>query len=192
MDDWVGFNTYHQSKAGLEWKSTNCKSNICYVWNFIVYNGKDTIYGQRHLGEQTSSRIVLELAHDLLDKGYCLYLDNWYTSPKLVDTLGTSKTDVAGTMRTNSKEFLDFMKRARLKKRETVTEFHTKQMIMKWKHKKRDVMLVTTFHDDSMADVTTKQGVIQNPSVILDYNKNMEESTGIMANFKGTSWFENI
>ena len=34
------------------------------MWNFIVY---------------TSSRIVLEVAHDLLDKGYCLYLDNLAT-----------------------------------------------------------------------------------------------------------------
>ena len=40
---------------------------------------------------------VLEVAHDLLDKGYCLYLDNWYTSPKLVDTLCTRK-HVVGTI----------------------------------------------------------------------------------------------
>ena len=93
-----------------------CESSAGYVWNFIVYTGKDTIYGQRHPGEQTSSRIVLEIAHDLLDKGYCLYLDNWYTSPKLVDTLCTRTTDVVGTMRTNRKEFPDFVKRARLKR----------------------------------------------------------------------------
>jgi len=42
-----------------------------------------TIYGQRHPGEKTS-RIVLKVAHNLLDRGYCLYLDNWYTSPNLV------------------------------------------------------------------------------------------------------------
>ena len=114
-------------------------------------------------------RIVLEVAHDLLDKGYCLYLDNWYTSPKLVDTLCNRKTDVVGTMRTNRKEFPDFVKRARLKNRETIAAFHKKQMIMKWKDKK-DVVLVSTFHDDSMEDVTTRQGVIQKP---FDYNKNM-------------------
>ena len=93
-----------------------CESSTGYVWNFTVNTGKDTIYGQRHPGEQTFSRIVLEVAHDLLDKGYCLYLDNWYTSPKLVDTLRTRKTDVVGTMRTNRKEFPEFVKRARPKK----------------------------------------------------------------------------
>jgi hypothetical protein len=45
--------------------------------------------------------MVLELAHDLLDKGYCLYSDNWYTSPKLEDNLCTRKTDVVGTIRAN-------------------------------------------------------------------------------------------
>ena len=93
-----------------------CESSTGYVWNFIIYTGKDTIYGQRHPREQTSSRIVLEVVHNQLDKGYCLYLDNWYTGAKVVDNLCTRKTDVVGTMRTNRKEIPDFMKRARLKK----------------------------------------------------------------------------
>jgi hypothetical protein len=93
-----------------------CESSMGYVWNCIVYAGKDAVYGQEHPGEQTSLRVVLEVAHDLLDKAYCLYLDNWYTSPKLVDTLCTRKTDVVLTMRTSRKEFPDFVKRARLKR----------------------------------------------------------------------------
>jgi hypothetical protein len=85
---------------------------------------------------QTSSRIVLEVDHDLLDKGYSLYLDNWYTSPNLVDTLCARETDIVRTMRTNRKEFPEFVKRARLKKGETVAAFLKKQMIMmKWKEK---------------------------------------------------------
>jgi len=170
-DSWVGFSTYHQDAASLEWKSKNCESSTGYVWNFIVYTGKDTIYGHRHPGEKTSSRIVLEVAHNLLDRGYCLYLDNWYTSPNFVDTLCTRKTDVVGTMRTNRKEFPDFVKMARLKKGETVAAFHKKQIIMKWKDKRN--VLINTFHDDSMENVTTRQGVIQKLSVVLDYNKNM-------------------
>jgi len=85
----------------------------------------------RHPREQTSLRIVLEVAHDLLDKSHCLYPDKWNTSPKPVATLRTRKTDVVGTMRTNRQEFSDFMKRARLQKGQTVTAFHKKQMIMK-------------------------------------------------------------
>ena len=78
------------------------------------------------------------------------------------------------------------MKRARLKKGETIAAFHKKQMIMKWKDK-RDVVLVSTFHDDSMQDVTTRQGVIQELSVVFDYNKNMggvERIDGQMQSYK--------
>ena len=112
------------------------------------------------------------MAHDLLDKGCSLYLDNWYTSPKLVDTLCTRKTDV--------------VKRSGLKKGETVAAFCKKQMIMKWKDK-RDVVLVSTFHEDSMENVPTRQGVIQKPSVIFDYNKNMggvDRNDGQLQNYK--------
>ena len=64
------------------------------------------------------------------------------------------------------------MKKARLKKGERAAAFRKKQMIMKWKDK-RDVIVISTFHNDSMEDVITRQGVLQKPSVILDYNKNM-------------------
>jgi hypothetical protein len=75
-------------------------------------------------------------------------------------------------MRTNRKEFPDFVKRARLRKGETVAAFRKKQKIMKWKDK-RDVVLVSTFHDDGMENVTARQGVIQKPCVAFDYNKIM-------------------
>jgi len=75
---------------------------------------------------------VLEVAHHLLDKGCCLYLNNWYIGPELVDTLlCTRKTDIVGTMRTSRPEFPYFMKRSRLKKGETMAVFRKKQMIMK-------------------------------------------------------------
>jgi len=181
---WIQYIPSNQSRFGVKIYK-RCESSTGYVWNFIVYTGMDTIYGQRHPGEQISSRIVLEVAHDLFDRGYCLYLDNWYTSPNLVDTLCTRKTDVVGTMRTNRKKFPDFVKRARLKKGETVAAFHKKQMIMKWKDK-RDVTLISTFHDDSMENVT-RQGVIQKPSVILDYNKNtggVDRNDGQLQSYK--------
>jgi hypothetical protein len=53
-----------------------CDSSSGYMWNFIVYTGKDIVYVDKHPGEQNSSQTVLELANNLLDKGYCLYLKN--------------------------------------------------------------------------------------------------------------------
>jgi len=98
------------------------------MWNFIVCTGKDTTYGQRHPGEQTPLRIVLELAHNLLDKGYCLYLDNWwYTSPKLDDNLCTTKTDVVGTIRANKKRVPRFHEEGQTTT-ETVAALHKKKI----------------------------------------------------------------
>jgi len=50
------------------------ESRTGYVWDFIVHTGKDNIYGHRHPGEKTSSRIVLVVTDDLLERGCCLYL----------------------------------------------------------------------------------------------------------------------
>jgi len=72
---WIQYIPSKRSRFGVKIYKL-CGSSTSYVWNFTLYTGKDTIYGQRHSGEKTSSRIVLEVAHDQLDRGYCLYLDN--------------------------------------------------------------------------------------------------------------------
>jgi hypothetical protein len=90
--------------------------------------------------------------------------------PNLLTLYFCRKTDVE-TMRTNRKDFPDFVKRARLQKGKTVAALRKKQMTMKWKDKS-DV-LVSTFHDNIKVDVISRKGVIQKPYVVLDYNKNM-------------------
>lgn len=67
----LGWIQYIPSKQRRFGKKTYklCESSTGYVWNFIVYTGKDTIYGKRHPREKNSLRIALEVAHDLLDKG---------------------------------------------------------------------------------------------------------------------------
>ena len=64
------------------------------------------------------------------------------------------------------------MKKARLKKKETVAANRKKQMIMKWKEK-RDVVCDSTFHDDSMEDVTSRQGVSRNNLLSLTTTKTL-------------------
>jgi hypothetical protein len=44
------------------------------------------------------ARFVLDLANDLLDKYYCLYLGNWFANPKVVDILYARRMDVVGTV----------------------------------------------------------------------------------------------
>ncbi|XP_046989124.1 piggyBac transposable element-derived protein 4-like [Schistocerca americana] len=143
-----------------------------YVWDFIVYTGKDTNYGSHYPNEKITSRIVLELGHNLLGKGHCIYLDIWYTSTDLVDKLTSNNTDVVSTMWQDRKGFPDFVKKEKLKKGEYITGYKGKQMVMKWKYK-RDIVMVSTFHDDTFVNVNSKKGIVQKPQAVVGYNKNM-------------------
>ena len=81
-----------------------CKSSSGYIWDFFVYTGKNTEYNPAY--EQESSvgaNAILTLAHDLLDKGYCISIDNFFSSITLFDSLCSRNTDAVGTVRANSK-----------------------------------------------------------------------------------------
>ena len=47
------------------------------------------------------SKIVLFLAEELLNKGYCIGMDNYYASPELLDILVAIRTDAVGIVRYN-------------------------------------------------------------------------------------------
>ncbi|XP_047106622.1 piggyBac transposable element-derived protein 4-like [Schistocerca piceifrons] len=97
---WLGWKQYipsKRSRSGIKLFNL-CESGSGYVWDFIVYTRKGTNYGSHYPDEKITSRIVLELAHNLLGKGHCIYLDIWYTSTDLVDKLTSNNTDVVSTM----------------------------------------------------------------------------------------------
>ena len=66
------------------------KSNTGYLLNYIVYVGASTAYPNAPANLQllfedytSPSKVVLSLFHRYLNKGYCVTLDNYYTSPEL-------------------------------------------------------------------------------------------------------------
>ena len=75
-----------------------CDSENGYLWDFQVYRGREknarTDVG---LGE----RVVLDLASPLLDQGYHLYFDNFFSSPRLAAKLLRRNTYCIGTVRPN-------------------------------------------------------------------------------------------
>ena len=71
---------------------------------FFVYTGKNTEYNPAHENKSSvGAKAVLMLAHDLLDKGYCISMDNFFSSTHLFDLLCSRSTDAVGTVRANSK-----------------------------------------------------------------------------------------
>jgi hypothetical protein len=82
--------------------------------------------------EPATSRIVLKLADPLLDKGYTVYVGNWYTRLDLVDKMCHRKIDRIGTVRLNKRGVVEKVEVVKLKIGQSVVAFRRKQMIMKW------------------------------------------------------------
>nr|CAH7726170.1 unnamed protein product [Callosobruchus chinensis] len=149
-----------------------CESSTGYIYNFIVYTGASTNYGPKYNDEPVASRIVLSLADSLLNKGHCLFLDNFYSSPDLAQKLAGQRTDCVGTMRINRKGIPVEIKAKKLEKGESIAMFTKKQMIMKWKDKK-DVIMISSIHDNKIVEIEKRGKIIKKPEVVLSYNKDM-------------------
>ena len=50
----------------------------------------------------------------LFGKGYCVTVDNYYTSPQLADALVMNQTDTYGALHMNRKEVPEELKRKKL------------------------------------------------------------------------------
>lgn len=142
------------------------------MYNFLIYTGANTNYGPKYNEEPTAARIVLTLSDTLLNKGHCLFLDNFYISLHLAEKLVRQKTDCIGTMRLNRKGIPEKIKTKKLGKGESIAMFRRKQMIMKWKDKK-DIIMISTIHDNTMVEIEKRDKTIQKPAAVLAYNKDM-------------------
>ena len=76
---------------------TQAGSTSGYVLGSKVYTGKETNVVQKDLGK----RAVMLLMEPFLDKGYYVFMDNYYTSVGLFEELEGRKTLACGTVRSN-------------------------------------------------------------------------------------------
>ena len=76
---------------------TLAESSSGYVLGSRVYTGKENGVVQKDLGRKA----VMSLMGPFLDKGYYLFMDNYYTSVGLFEELEERKTLACGTVRSN-------------------------------------------------------------------------------------------
>jgi len=145
-----------------------------YVYNTTVYAGKSTAVDDVNLGK--SGAIVLEMMEPLLNKGHQLFIDNWYTSLKLLLNLMTQNTSACGTVRRDRGQFPSSFTKTKLQNRgETIHLTYNKILALRYKDKK-DVFFLSTMHRPKLLSVN-KRGRDGNPimkeQLIIDYNNNM-------------------
>ena len=145
-----------------------------YTFSFKIYTGKEnTAPAVQELS--LSERVVADLMQPLLQKGYHLYTDNWYTSLPLYKYLHRQGTLACGTIRSNRKGFPVQMKNAKLRRDEQIACRSDELLAVKFKDKK-DVYMLSTIHDDSMVHRPDRRHRNQRqtkPTCIADYNKYM-------------------
>ena len=145
------------------------------VWNWKLYTGKED---DSHTTLGLAHRVVLDLLDDdrLQNKGYHVYMDNFYTSPALFRDLHDGGFEACETIRSNRVGIPEDIRSAKLKKGESHFSRDDSMLYMKWKDK-QDVLVMSTFHNDTFIDKRHRTRhaddgveVIQKPKVVEEYN----------------------
>ena len=163
------FNPSKRARFGIKFYKL-CESKSGYCCDFKIYTGRDKI----NPNDSASENVVKELAQPVLHKGHTLYLDNWYSSPKLFITLVNSKTNAVGTVRSNRKNMPNAFGKAKLKVGEWKMRSCNGILAIKWKDK-RDVHIISTKHEtvEMTKPRTNKWNPTWKPKCVIEYNKGM-------------------
>lgn len=104
----ISYKQFNQSsRFGIKFYKF-CESVSGHCYDFKIYTGCDKI----NRDNSASESVVKQLSQSVLHRGHILYIDNWYSLPKIFMTLSHNyKTNVIGTVRANRKNIpKDFCK----------------------------------------------------------------------------------
>ena len=163
------------------------ESESGYIIGFEVYTGKDhSVANQAHTMDPNCTRtttLVIGLLEkcNLLDRGHCLYMDNYYSSPELFEELYFRETYSCGTARTNRKGMPNSLTKLNVQPLESAYLRNGPLLCLKWKGaktktKKKPVTLLSTIHDADEILTVKKDSHgnrIPKPQVIVEYTRNM-------------------
>jgi hypothetical protein len=123
--------------------------------------------------QNTTQRCVVDrLCDKIKGRGHSVYMDRWFSSPKIFDHLWSCKKKAVGIVMSNRKEMSKQAFSVKLKKGEKIASQRDHLLAIKWKDT-RDVFSLTSDHEDEVVEAPSSMGAhhkIQ-PTTVFDYNK---------------------
>ena len=143
-----------------------------YTWDFNAYSGQPTTI--QSFGHAES--ILIKLSEKLVDAGWTIYADNFYTSLPLREYMLTNKTYYCGSLQSNCKYIPKDIVNKKLKIGDIVSKQNEKGVKnFNWKDK-RNVLTLSIVPECTDTVVPTGKKVrsgeeILKPSSVIEYNK---------------------
>lgn len=148
-----------------------------YVHEFQIHMGKSNTTGARE--EILGTRVVKDLTRNISGKKHVVYMDNFFSSPKLYEDLEKDQIYCTGTVRANRQGMPAALKNKKLKNRgESITLTKGNMTAIAWKDKK-PVFYLTTFEDSTQTSIVKRrqkdgtQKEYSVPKVAENYSKFM-------------------
>lgn len=156
-------------------KFETCDSKTSYILNVALYSGKDFLAE----GEDPfTHKVIMDQLTQcrLLDKGYHIFTDNFYTKLPLARELTDRNTFITGTINSNSKGLCKDAIREDLGIEKSIYFRQDKILLVKYKQKKnrKPVYLITTGLHAEDRLIHSRSGLqAVKPVLINHYNYNM-------------------
>lgn len=154
-----------------------CCSDTGYVWRFSVYSGVPCV-GWQTLGK-TGAAISLVCA-PFVNRGYIIYMDNYFTSVKIIKHLHSMGYNVVGTAKSNRVDKSIHMKKGKQAAGTTKSLTSTDDPpICSYAVQDRGVVyLLSSMHKESQRTTMTRQSgakkvEVHAPVALAEYNAGM-------------------
>ncbi len=151
-----------------------------YVHQFQVYTGAVDNVGNRQREEGLRARVVKDLTMGLAGKNHHVYMDNYFTSPKLFEDLLSNNIFACGTVRVNRKGFPPSLKAKNVIKQRGESKILQKEgtVAVAWRDKRIVNFLATNENPTAMETTRRRlrdgtQVDVQCPKVVSNYGKYM-------------------
>ena len=151
-----------------------CDSNG-YLLHLIMYAGKDLDISYDDGQAVGVVKLLLNRAQ-LLNKGFHLYTDNFYTKPILAEFLFQNKTLLTGTVRRNSRGLPGEVKTLNVAVGDSKHYRKGEMLLVAFRDKKtqkQPVIVLSTGHSAQIETKIVRGKEKTKPAAVMDYNKYM-------------------